>query len=127
MEKTFIKGALYASPSLKNVLRFVEMAPFSNPRFEDVAGSGLVAYGHDEPFPGTVGFGSRYKFEEYKPAFLWSDLLTPADLNKAARLIDPLNGRFEGEILRHLAAKRAKRAKLRKLTAILGGEYYAAL
>lgn len=68
---------------------------------------------------GLVPFSS---YNDFRRAFHWSDLLTPADRQQANLKVDPLNGKFEDEILRHLAARRAK---LRKLTAILGGEYYA--
>ena len=111
----FIIGQIYTDRcSNLAVLKLDHFDEQGDPRFEPltpkhgyITVNGLVPYYNDP--------------EDFRRAYLWSDLLTPKDRQEANLKVDPLNGKFEDEVLRHLAARRAK---LRKLTAILGGEYY---
>ena len=113
----FVEGLLYTGidDEPEYILRLDKLVAPENPRFTALTKTIF------QPSPdGYIGFG-RIEAEDFRRAYLWSDLLTPADRKKATSMIDPMNGRFEDEVLRHLAARRAK---LRKLTPVLGGEYY---
>ncbi len=118
MNKTFIEGALYCGlPSEPDyILKLVRGENCTDLRFEAIT-----------PAPFSPGIGGLIGFgyitpDEFRRAFHWSDLPTAKDREEAALKVDPLNGKFEDEILRHYAAKRAR---LRQLTPVLGGEYYA--
>lgn len=118
MNKTFIKGALYMRNDCEKIriLKFnCKSKSTGGARFDSIIGcDGLLK---DED-----GIALFWTPEVYDRAFHWSDLPTKKDREKAAQKCDPLNGKFEDEILRHYAAKRAR---LRNLTPVLGGEYYA--
>jgi len=119
MNKTFIKGALYILAAAKDItiLKYVRISPVTKgTRFERVAGADQYSLCSD----GLYGFLDEPA--HFRRAYHYLDLLTPKDRQFARGKADALNGKFEDEVLRHMAARRAK---LRKLTAILGGEYYA--
>lgn len=117
MNKTFIKGALYLLNGAEKItiLAYSHKSPVTTGvRFEYVAGKDRFIRTTD----GLLGFLDRPG--DFRRAFHWSDLPTAKDREEVALKCDPL--KTEDEILRHYAAKRAR---LRNLTPVLGGEYYA--
>lgn len=117
MNKTFIKGALYLLTGAEKItiLEYRRKSTITKgARFEHVAGEDQYSRTSD----GLLGFLDYPR--DFRRAYRWSDLPTKKDREKAAIKCDPL--KTEEEILRHYAARRAR---LRHLTPVLGGEYYA--
>lgn len=116
--KKFVKGRLYCG-TLDNtdfILKYVSVKKNGVHLFENVN----CDLGFYEDENGLIPFAGATP--DFRRAYHWSDLPTAKDREKARLKTDPLNGKFEEDFLRHYAAKRAR---LRNLTPVMGGEYYA--